>query len=224
MRAGFLFKKIILWIIILFFFMACVIGAFCRLYVKKVDLKTSFHFLVSEEKSVEAGAEFIKLEGGAGYILRYENKDYAVLSVYLSQEDASSVQEVLSLQNRQTQLISVSAPILCFFGKKQCKKENVYVGALRTLYACLTVLEETVSKLEKGMTQEKSKGILAGLKKQLSYMSEVYADGYPAFSVLCEDLAGKLPTDKESVIYASRLRYLQCEAVDGYLNVTKEFS
>ena len=113
MRAGFLFKKLVVWVCILFFLLICVIGIFCKLYVKKVDLKASFHFLVLEEKSVEAGAEFIKLEGGAGYILRYDGKDYAVLSVYLSQEDASAVQKVLALQNRQTDLITVSMPRLC---------------------------------------------------------------------------------------------------------------
>jgi hypothetical protein len=88
MRAGFLFKKLSLSLIIIAFVTVGAVALVFRYYAVKVALDVEFHFLVSEEKSVEAGAEIMKLEGGAGYILRYKDKEYAVLSVYLSQEDA----------------------------------------------------------------------------------------------------------------------------------------
>ncbi len=223
MRAGFLLKKLILWGVILVFLGVCGVCLYGRLYLKKWELNTEFHFLVSEEKSVEAGAEFIKLEGGAGYVLRYQDKDYVVLSVYLSQKDAESVQEVLSLQNRQTKLISISSKTLYFRGKKQWKKAGMYVGALRTFHACLSVLEESITRLEGGMTQEKNKGILKDLKNQLVYMSEVYASTYPTFSLLCSHLVTQLQNEGEKVVYASRMRYILCEAVSEYLNESKQF-
>lgn len=224
MRAGFLFKQLIIWLIIITFLAVCAVAVFFRYYAVKVALEVEFHFLVSEEKSVEAGAEMMKLEGGAGYILRYNNKDYAVLSVYLSQEDAQSVQEVLSLQNRRADLICLSTKTLCFRGKTLRKKVDLYMGALRTFYSCLIVLEENITRLEKGLTQEKSKGSLTGLKRQLYYMSEVYADAYPDFSSLCGKMERQLQIECGGVVYASRLRYILCEAVDGYLDLTEKFA
>ena len=179
MRAGFLFKKLSLSLIIIAFVTVGAVALFFRYYAVKVALDVEFHFLVSEEKSVEAGAEIMKLEGGAGYILRYKDKEYAVLSVYLSQEDALSVQEVLSLQNKRAHLLCLSTKSLCFRGKRLRKKVSLYMGALQTFYAYLVLLEENITRLEVGLTQEKSKGLLTGLKRQLSYISEVYADVYP---------------------------------------------
>ena len=223
MRAGFLFKKLVLWVVVFAFTNVCAIGSFYALYTTKIHMKTEFHFLVSEEKSVAAGVEFAKLEGGAGYILRYNGKDYVVLSVYLSEKDASFVQEALSNQNRQTSLICLSFTSLYFRGTQQ-RKVGVYVGALQTFYECLSILERNIERLESGMTQEKCRAVLLELKRQFSYMYEIYANVYPDFAVLCGKLVGELQNIVEDIVYASRLRYILCDAVDGYLRLSKEFS
>lgn len=223
MQTGFLLKKIFAYV----FAVTLAVLPFClsyRFYPQSVDAGIAFHFLVSEEKSVEAGAEFIKLEGGAGYLLRRDSKEYAVLSVYLHEKDGLAVQEVLSLQSRNTRLFSVRVNKLRFRGKKERNKMGLYVGALQSLYGCIAVLEDGVARLEKGLTQDKAKGILSELKNQLSFMSEIYADGYAAFSSLCGELAHKLQTKNEEILYVGDLRYLLCEAVEGYLDLTEEFT
>ena len=224
MQTGFLYKKLLAYALVVVTLLLTALGLLYRFYPQTVDVSIKFHFLVSEEKSVEAGAEFIKLEGGAGYLLRHGGKDYAVLSVYLREKDGLAVQEVLSSQSRQTRLLSVCVTKLCFRGKNERNKKGIYVGALQSLYSCLVVLEDSVARLEKGLTQEKAKGILTELKNQLSFMSEIYADGYAAFSSLCLDLAKKLEDKKEKILYVSDLRYLLCETVEGCLDLTEEFT
>lgn len=225
MRTDFLYKRRFLFLCCGIVFSVIVgICALYRFYPRKALFLTQFHFLVSEDTNIEASAELIKLEGGAGYLLREKGRDYVVLSVYLNKKDGLAVQEVLANQNTQTRLISVSVGNLIFRGIKEQKNSDVYIGALQSLYGCLNVLEETVARLEKGMTQEKTKGILSQLKEQLSFMSEVYASSYPSFSSFSAQVADKIEKEKEGVVYVSKLRYLLCETVEGYLEFVKEFS
>ena len=74
---------------------------------KAVDVNLCFYFLVTEDMRVDASAVFIKLEGGAGYLLRDEGKEYVVLSVYLEENDGRMVREALARQGKSTQIISV---------------------------------------------------------------------------------------------------------------------
>ena len=223
MRTDFFYKKCII-LIGIFFFFGCVITGFVyRAFPKKCNLGAEFYFLVSQEESVEAGAEFVKLEGGAGYVLKRDGQVYVVLSVYLREQDALAVQEVLSAQSRETRLLSLNVAKLCFRGKKEKEKSGFYIGALQSLYGCLVVLENGVAKLEKGLTQEKAKGLLATVKKQLSFMSEIYAESYSIFSDFCTEFANKLQKESDGILYVSDLRYILCEGVAQYLQFTTEF-
>lgn len=225
MKTGFLYKNrfLLSCLCIVFLFVAEIFFSYC-FYPYKISYSVQFHFLVSEDTRVEASAEFVKLEGGAGYLLRENGRDYVVLAVYLEKTDGLSVQEVLAAQNKQTHLISMGIDRLIFRGKKERKKSRLYVGALQSLYGCLCVLEQCVERLETGMTQSKSKEILSRLKAQFFFMSDVYANSYGAFAALCRSVATKLAEKSEGIVYTNKLRYLLCETAEGYLRVAKNFT
>lgn len=225
MGTDFFYKKRFLFscLSIVFILIAEAVYSYC-FYPYIISYSTHFHFLVSEDTRVEASAEFIKLEGGAGYLLRENGRDYVVLSVYLEKADGLAVQEVLATKNTKTRLISIGIDRLVFRGKKESEKSSLYLGALQSLYGCLCVLEQTVECLEKGMTQGKTKEILSQLKAQLFFMADVYANPYGVFAALCRSVATKLAEKSEGIVYTNKLRYLLCETVEGYLRVAKNFT
>ena len=97
MRTDFLYKNRFLFLCFGAVFLLIVgLCSVYRFYPHKVSISAQFHFLVSEDTRIEASAEFIKLEGGAGYLLRENGRDYVVLSVYLDKVDGLAVQEVLA--------------------------------------------------------------------------------------------------------------------------------
>lgn len=225
MRTDFLYKKRFLFLClgVVGILIVEMVYLYC-FYPYKISYSAYFHFLVSEDTRVEVSAEFIKLEGGAGYLLRENSRDYVVLSVYLEETDGLAVQEVLAAKNIQTRLISLGIDRLIFRGKKEGEKSSLYVGALQSLYGCLCVLEQTVEHLEKGTAQEKAKGILSRLKSQFFFMADVYTGSYGAFAAFCQSVATKLSEKSEGIVYANKLRYLLCETAEGYLKLSKEFT
>lgn len=191
---------------------------------KIVPMDAQFYFLVNGDTHVEAGAEFVKLSGGAGYLLEYENREYAVLSVYLKQSDGETVQASLFAQGEDTELIEISVRSLCFKTPSEKKDANMYIGALRSLYGCMSVLEGCVARLEKGMTQEGCKRLLFPLQRQFDFLSESYEGGYPSFSKLCKQTAHKLADLGTQTLYVKDLRYLLCELADNYTQLSAAFS
>ena len=192
--------------------------------IKTVPMGTNFYFLVSEDTHVEAGAEFVKLGGGAGYLLEYENREYAVLSVYLKQSDGEAVQASLFAQGESTEMITIHVDSLCFKTTSDKKDSNMYVGALRSLYGCMTVLEGCVARLEKGMTQEQCKRLLFPLQRQFGFLSKSYEKEYPSFSRLCKQTARKLADLGTQTLYVKDLRYMLCELADNYTQLSAVFS
>ena len=83
-RLGILFLTAVL----LFFFMySCVI-----LHSQSVCFDGEFYFLVTEDERVAAGAEFSKLEGGAGYLLEYDGDCFVAINVFMDRNSAEIVQ------------------------------------------------------------------------------------------------------------------------------------
>lgn len=187
-------------------------------------LGVSFFYLVTDDTHVEAGAEFIKIEGGAGYLLRYENVDYAVLSVYFNELDGYAVQASLTAKGEKVQLIEISISKLYFKNKEEKQNANIYVGALNMLYDYMTVLNECMVRLDKGATQESTKRILQPLERQLAYTSEQYAGKYPKFSRICKEAAETLCELNAKTLFAKDIRYLLCELSEKYVALASDFS
>lgn len=186
-----------------------------------VDIQANFYFLVLEDLNLEVGAEFIKLDGGAGYFLEYEGEEYVVVSVYREEQDGLTVQENLAKKGRATKLLSMGMPSLRFQGKDR-KKSGVYVSALNTFNSYMGMLEECLYRLEGGMTQEDCRQLLAILERQYVHAQTVYAD-YPDFVCVCKDTVRSLRELQRGIIYAKDLRYLQCRQAEDYLQLCQDF-
>ena len=192
--------------------------------VKRVRWKRTYYFLVTEETHVEAGAAFAKLEGGAGYLIRQGDRDYVALAVYLEEKDGKTVQAALKTTGEETKLLRVGVENLYFQTKREKKNAERYIGAFDCLQGCMTVLEECISRLEKGLSQEKCKGILSELKNQFAFLSKDYGVEYAAFGSLCDDTAKRLETLLSDTLYAKDLRYLLCELAEKSVALASAFS
>ena len=227
MSTFFLRKNIICWIasvISTVFVCGVFIYTFILSQTKIVDVNVWFYFLVSEDTRVEAGAEFIKLDGGAGYLLRNNGKDYVVLSVYLEENDGEMVREALAKQGKATRVLSVGIQRLYLKLSKDKKKANIYARAFHCLQSYMKVLTEAVSNLEKGGTQEACKRMIQPLIRQLLFLSEQYQELYPAFAKLCSGAADSLTQISNETVYVKDLRYLLCEWAEKTVILAAKFS
>ena len=77
----------------LFFALACMGYAFSLSKVKCVNFEGNAYFLVLEGAHLEAGAEFAKWQGGAGYLLEVDGAEYVAISVFLNKDSAKIVQK-----------------------------------------------------------------------------------------------------------------------------------
>lgn len=210
--------------------LAVIFIAVCTLYAgflsqtKRVKISTCFYYLVSEDTHLEAGAEFIKWQGGAGYLLRFQEREYVVLSVYLTEEDGYAVQTSLLQKGKSVRVLRLGREMLYFKTAKEKKNAGIYVGALQTMYGCAQVLSDCISRLEKGMTQEGCKRVLSPLERQFFFLSERYKEEYPSFSHFCEKTAEELFLTQQNIIYVKDLRYLLCEICVGWEDLASEFS
>ncbi len=185
-----------------------------------VYMENSVYFLALTDSRTEAGAEFSKLDGGAGYLLAEEK--VVALSVYLQEKDGRAVAEEWRASGKEVRLLKKGGNALYFKGKQK-EKQWTYVGALRTLKGCLLVLEGCISQLEKGMTQEGCKRLLSVLKKQLSYAGKTYIE-YEKFSVVCIEAVDALAQIEKGIVYLQDLRHLLCWQAEKYVELCEEFS
>ncbi len=170
---------------------------------------------------MEAGAEFAKLEGGAGYLLCVEGREYVALSVYGSEEEGIAVQGNLLGEGKTTQLVCEEVSSLYFRGRER-KNTDLYVNALRTFREYMSVLIGCISRLEKGGTQERCKDLLGILQRQFAYAREAFA-GYGDFANVCEKSQGELQKMGEGTVYLKDLRYLLCWQAEQYVELCAAF-
>lgn len=191
--------------------------------VETVALNTDFYYLVSKETRVEVGAELIKLEGGAGYLLQENGVACVALNVYLRENDAKSVLNSIKSSEKSLSVKKRAAQKL--YLKTQTDKKNacIYKGAFDSLYGCMQVLENCAFRLEKGMTQESCKRILKKVKGQLEYLSEEYKNTFPDFSTLCENNVKVLETMLTDIVFLKDLRYALCAMAGNYVDLTERF-
>ena len=175
-----------------------------------------FYFLVSTDERIEVGAEFVKLDGGAGYFLEDGGRTCVAVSVYLKEEDAIAVSNDTAYQ-----ILQKGVDRLYFKGmEKRTAKERV--AALELLKNYITILDGCISRLEKGETQESCKRVLKILEKQLLYAGNQFVY-YKQFSKLCAQFHDSLLRITEDTIFLSSLRYLLCRQADGYVRLCEEY-
>lgn len=186
-----------------------------------VPLEKTFYFLTSNSTHVEAGAHFSRLEGGAGYILKANGKQYAVVSVYLTEKSAFTVQAGLS--SNEYSVLSMRLENLYFKGQKDKKNAKKIAGCFKTLYGYMEILNESITRLEEGGTQEDGKRILRELIEQMEFLSQECKSFFFACSKICREEIEILKRIESGTLYLKDLRYVLCEFTDKYLELGKEF-
>ncbi len=224
MAAKYFIQKIkIVGYVIVALFVACACGyAGLVKRAEYVDIYTSYYFLVTEDTRVEAGAAFVQLEGGAGYLLEQGKDIFVAVSVYEREEEGLFVQENLKKRGTETKLLQASVNRLRFLGEKK-RRVDLYIDALRTYEGYVTVLNKCIQRLEQGETQENCKSTLRVLIKQLSYAKKQYAE-YAEYSRVCEEAERNLTELCNSIVYLKDLRYQLCWQVAEYLSLCSAFS
>lgn len=221
-------KKNWLYIAIVQLFSALVIAFFCYAAVlsraEEVRLGKSFYFLVSETDHVEAGAYDARLNGGAGYLLEYDGREYVALAVYLDGEDGEAVQTAMAERGENTRLLQINAEYLYFKTRQEKKDSELYTGALNCLHSCMQILDREIVRLDKGATQQSSKRVLEVLSKQLEYLGKEYETTYTACAEVCQETGARLRELASDTIYGKDLRYLLCELSTKYLELTEAFA
>ena len=180
----------------------------------------SFYFLVSANMHIQSATHEARLNGGAGYLLTDGACQYTAYSVYLTEEIAYAVQAGML---EETLVVEKRVEYLFFRGEDK-KKSRVYQGALNTLYGCMGILAQNISRLENGETQQSCKRVLRVLERQLRYMASEYPTQYPAFASVCKSLGEGVGAIAEKVVFCKDLRYLLCVACDEYLRLSSVFA
>ncbi|MBE7084920.1 MAG: hypothetical protein E7368_02565 [Clostridiales bacterium] len=181
----------------------------------------NYYLLVSDSTHVEASTHQIVLNGGAGYLLEMDGREYVTISAYPTRAEAEKVQSGLA---EKTTVLSVGRKQLYFKSAKEKKRAKQVVGALSCLEDAIEVLHQEISRLENGATQESSKKILQILKKQFDYLGTEYGEEYEKFAKVCQWASEFIGAIMEDVVYARDMRYLECALCVSYHELTEEFS
>ena len=200
----------------------CVGYAFALSRVKCEDFYGAVYFLTSQELQVEAGAEFIKWDGGAGYLLKSEEGECLAISVFFDEASAQKVQKRLCASGKKTNILQKGKEKLYFKGKEKAKS-NFYMGALNLFKSYMHILENCIGGLEDGMTQEACKRMLKILEKQFAHSRRVYED-YKVFANVCLESKKAIKEMSEGIVYLKDLRYLLCWQAEKYIELCNAFS
>ncbi len=211
MSTNFFTKKIGCSFSALFVFILIVLGLHISAR-KPIEQKKTFYFLVSTEMNVEVGVEFSKFDGGAGYLLEYGGQEYVAWSVYDQEADGKNIQKSLEEMKKNTLLIKVGGDLLYENDVRNLK-------GMRLLESYISFLNQCISRLEKGMTQECCKRTLKILEKQLGYAQKI-DDISKECSVVFRQVEKSLMELTEKPVYAKDLRYILCQFVDSYVQLT----
>ena len=226
MSTDFLYKKYL----VIFASVLSLIFTFCTFgyayFLSSVHVENScgqVFFLVSKETNVEVGAEFVRWQGGAGYLLSHNGEEYVAMSVYFNENDGTAVQTALLENGKDVQVLKLGLDKLYFKTHKEKKNANTYLDALRIFYGYLQVFERGISLLEQS-TQERVKEYYQPLQQQIAFLSEKYIKVYPSFSKVCKDGADALRDLGSETLYVKDLRYLLCKLSKEYVVLTSAFS
>ena len=225
MTADFFTKKrwfyVVAYAMLLVFISTCMYHTLMLKRAISVWVGKSFYFLISENTHIDVGVYETRLDGGAGYLLHFDGKDYVAWSVYFNEADGEAVQVGLS---EPTQLLRKNISYLYLKTRADKKNKEIIQGALNSFYGCIDILAQGIAKLEQGLTQQSCKRILTLLNKKYAYMQKVYQETYPQFSKICANLYLQLDDILSKPIYCKDLRHVLCEACDSYIYLASFFS
>ncbi len=226
MSTGFFYKKakFFAFLSAVLFTVFCLVYAFSLTKTHAVRVGANVYFVVSKTESASVGAELMKLDGGAGYLLVDDEQEYAVWSVYFNEEDGKSLQTRLQERGLESELVFLGTDTLYFQSLSEKKSEKATIELLNVVKSCMQILNETISRLERGMTQQKTKNLISILSKQLAFAGRKYALTTGDLASVCQESAKRLDVAREGTVYSDKLTYELCFLADGYLSSCKRFA
>lgn len=207
-------------LLVFFVFCTLVYAAFLG-QAQSVWLGQSFYFLLSNTEHIEAGAYDVQLDGGAGYLLEIEGREYVVFSVYLHEEEGIAVQNSLA---DKANLLQIDVERLYFKTCEEKRRATLYQSALDCLHSCMEVLDSEINRLAHGATQQSTFRILDILWRQLNYLSTAYEASFPKYAQACKCASEQLNDVLSDIIYVKDLRYLLCDLTANYIQICADFS
>jgi hypothetical protein len=190
---------------------------------KKITFKSSFYMIcraVSDESlSVSTFTDTMQSYGGAGYLLEYDEKFYAVAACYYENADAKYVLESLNSQSVQFFMLTATTSAYPLSSRNARLNEQLYLGNLNNLYSLSSLFYECANGLDKKTyTKQQLNETLQEALKTVQALQKSNQNN--CFTAHLQRLNEQL----EDVIYGNNLtahdmRYLQVFAVDILLNI-----
>ena len=226
MTVNFIYKRCIYYVGLALVFLSDVFSFFYAVVLSRVSVYTidkAFYFLVLEDTKLEVASYEVKLDGGAGFLLNHENRDYVALSVYLSGEEGNKVYESILRKYENAKIVKINSGKLYMKRDSEKKLAKKIQGGFNSLYGCIEVLEREISRLDKGATQQSSGRILSKIADNLLYLSKKYKNDFKEFSNVCKNSANALNKSVSGIIYAKELRHILCETCANFIKLSQEF-
>lgn len=211
------------WVSCLFTCAVCVYAGYIQ-NATVVNETRCFYFVVSERENVEVGAHFADHQGGVGRLFSYNDRSYAVFSVYSVLKNGESARTSLTEAGETTALLEIPVGDLYFKTREQKRNAPLVRGAFDCLYQNIRVMEQTVTLLDNGGTQEECKRLLSIMEKQFSYMAKQYKTRFASMSSFCSVRASALQKLEDGILQSKDLRAEMYETCTGYLRLRAEFS
>jgi len=198
--------------------------AFSLYRVKVYDVSKTFYFLAVGEVHIQASTAEIQYDGGAGYLLEDNDKEYIALAVYLQGDEIQAVQSAIANDYKNARILEFHSGKLYMKGRKEKQYATRIVGALESLYGNIQILSLEISRLANGATQSSSKRILSSVERNLRYLSAENAEIFPEYSLVCSRASNALTEYMKEIIYVQDLRFLLCETCASYIRLCEEFA
>ena len=189
-----------------------------------VALDKELYYLVDESTHTQAVSSFAQLQGGAGYVLETDAREYVAYSMYFDKTESESAQTSLQEQDVKTTVHVVSVDALIFRTREQKRRAPAVISAFSCLDGCMQVLNQEIARLEKGATQQSSKRILTTLIDQFTHLQTQHQTSYPEFALVCENAKKQLQNCISDIVYVKDLRYVLCELGVAYAGLSQEFT
>jgi hypothetical protein len=209
---------------------AAVVFIFCALFyawflnqAERYPYRKRFYFLVDTSTHLDACVVGATLQGGAGYIVADDEREYSALSVYLTESAGNTAKNSL-LDEQSYSLIEKRVDGLYFKTRQEKRKKTRILSAFQCLDDCIEVLNGEIKRLEESATQQSTKRVLNELKKQFIYLSNVYRKDFPSYARVCAKADRDLEMVVGGIVYAKDLRYMCCQLCDSFVKLSEEYA
>ncbi|MBP3431652.1 MAG: hypothetical protein J6K39_02230 [Clostridia bacterium] len=105
----------------------------------------------SVKKEVEAQAESLKSQNGAGYVLEYENRHHIIASVYANKNDAELVKNNLKNSGTACEILAITLLTNKIDGTFDANEKTILSNCLKAKFDCFEKLYDVAISLDTGV-------------------------------------------------------------------------